>query len=961
MSDTSASDTRTELALILEGELGAGARPMAWQMAVRLVTGADPAWRFTGKIAGAWTIAQIVTAMRPDLPVGGALHDPDLMPNLAVNGLEVAYDSASGLVMASTTLDLKLSADMPLKVGLVVACLPAPPPISKPPQPTRLLAGVFTKTPISLASIGAQSGIIAQFLGEARIDNLGIYWAADDIITTEPVFGSPGGGPRRFGKGLSFSARFGGETSGASLDFPAEGPPPLPAEISDGSTPKVESEKTDGRLRYWRDIDKTYGPLHLRRIGGEWHQGKIGVLLDAGVDLLGLKVGLSGLAVRVPPSKLTTLAFQDLDFALDGLTLDLKRGPVSIGGALLKSLQGEEISYSGAAVIRTSAMSLSAIGSYALVAGKPSFFIFGAYLGTIGGPPAFLVQGLAAGFGYNRVLVLPPVDKVHEFPLVSMVMGDSGTAAGGTGALISKLDAFPPAPGQYWLAAGVKFTSFKLIDGFALVTVAFGARFEIALLGLAILRQPLGLDAPFIQIEMALKARFSPDEGVLSIMAVLTENSFLFSRNCKLTGGFAFNVWFNPTNPLLAKDNHAGDFVVTFGGYHPKFAVPAHYPRVPRIGLSWLMPKQGVAIEGRVYFALTPSFIMAGGRLSAVYRSGSVHAWFDMSLDLLIGWEPFQYEARLQVRLGARVVVSVLGISQTLSFEMGVQFRVWGPPFAGEAKADLGAMSITIPIGANGAPTKVPPLTWQQFAEKFFPRPTPSAPPRPLDIVLAGGMRHEHREGSKTALAVVDPNELRIALSCFVPPTQVRTPAGELATGPAFGIRPMDVRAYRSELVVTVTRAGKAVAMTYRVSRSAVPEALWSPLPAPGAEAERLEARVLPDAISTVEILPRPCNDKGTKVATAETRSAVIRVARLPRAYTFRAPDVALAPERAFREALKAPPPEVVAAFRSAGFLAATDTVAPDLGRLGNMAAGGLLGVPLLVRMGEAFPERAAA
>ena len=41
------------------------------------------------------------------------------------------------------------------------------------------------------------------------------------------------------------------------------------------------------------------------------------------VELAGLQLALTGFAVRVPPGKLTSLAFRDLDFGLDGLALDL--------------------------------------------------------------------------------------------------------------------------------------------------------------------------------------------------------------------------------------------------------------------------------------------------------------------------------------------------------------------------------------------------------------------------------------------------------------------------------------------------------------------------------------------------------------------------------------------------------------------------------------------------------------
>ncbi len=96
-------------------------------------------------------------------------------------------------------------------------------------------------------------------------------------------------------------------------------------------------------------------------------------------------------------------------------------------------------------------------------------------------------------------------------------------------------------------------------------------------------------------------------------MAVLTANSFLFDRSCKLTGGFAFCVWFAPTNPNI--ESHAGDFVLTLGGYHPKFKVPAWYPKVPRIGFDWQLPDFGVVDHGRGLFR--PDALVHHGRSPA--------------------------------------------------------------------------------------------------------------------------------------------------------------------------------------------------------------------------------------------------------------------------------------------------------------------------------------------------------
>ena len=47
-----------------------------------------------------------------------------------------------------------------------------------------------------------------------------------------------------------------------------------------------------------------------------------------------------------------------------------------------------------------------------------------------------------------------------------------------------------------------------------------------------------------VSIELALLARFSTKEGVLWVQAQLTDNSWLLYPDVRLTGGFAFVIWF---------------------------------------------------------------------------------------------------------------------------------------------------------------------------------------------------------------------------------------------------------------------------------------------------------------------------------------------------------------------------------------------------------------------------------
>ena len=186
----------------------------------------------------------------------------------------------------------------------------------------------------------------------------------------------------------------------------------------------------------------------------------------------------------------------------------------------------------------------------------------------------------------------------------------------------------PAKIGAYWIAAGVRFSSFQFIESFALLLVKFGNELEFLLMGVSTLRLPKPPPTgtapdPYLYIEMQFLASIKPDEGVFRAEAQLTSNSYLIDPGSKLSGGFAFYAWFAGA--------HNGDFVLTIGGYHPNFVVPSHYPQpqnVPPVSINWPLPQYNLSIKGTAYFAMTPSCIMAGGTLDAIYSTELIWASF---------------------------------------------------------------------------------------------------------------------------------------------------------------------------------------------------------------------------------------------------------------------------------------------------------------------------------------------
>jgi len=549
---------------------------------------------------------------------------------------------------------------------------------------------------------------------------------------------------------------------------------PTPSSESPTTALAPNAPSTDESAK-WFDVQKSLGPVTFQRVGVRYADNKLWFMLDASLSAAGLTISLDGLAAGADLKDKVPV------FDLRGLGIDFRKGPLEIGGAFLRTTIDGIDEYSGMAIIRTEQLSISAIGAYTWRDDHPSMFLYAVLDYPLGGPAFFFITGLAAGFGYNRSLLIPEIDKIVDFPLVAQAIGSSSDSTSAkpqlpkpasassfkdrskllTAQLNSLREYIPPAIGQYWLAVGIKFTSFKMVNSFALLAVQFGKRLEIDLLGISSLVVPTPeakkVMTPLAEVELALRAVLAPDEGYLKIEAQLTRNSYILTKDCHLTGGFAFYCWFKDQEKEKIS---AGDFVITLGGYHPSYHPPAHYPDVPRVGFNWQVSKE-LSFKGGVYFALTPSALMAGVGFEAVFESGIVSAWFRFGADFLISWKPYHYEARIFVELGVAVYLFGRGAS-ALTLELGADLQVWGPEFSGIAKIKVLFFTIRIKFGANAA-LEPEPIDWQTFRSSFLPNDDAVC-----GVVVQRGLIKKTSEDEKD-LGLIDPVNFSLLSQSAIP------------------------------------------------------------------------------------------------------------------------------------------------------------------------------------------------
>jgi hypothetical protein len=288
-----------------------------------------------------------------------------------------------------------------------------------------------------------------------------------------------------------------------------------------------------------------------------------------------------------------------------------------------------------------------------------------------------------------------------------------------------------------------------------------------------------------------MQARFSTKEGLLLVQAQLTQNSYLLTRDCRLTGGFAFASFFDP-NP------NAGQFVLSIGGYHPSFHHDG-YPVVPRVGFVWSVASV-LTISGQSYFALTSEAIMAGTRFTAALDLGFLWASLTLGVDAIVYFDPFKFIADGYAAIAAGVTIDV---------HLGATVHIEGPDFHGSATIDLDVTSATIAFG-DDTDNSTQLLSWTDFSAKYLTAGGASA----LSAVPQAGQV----TGSTTTSAGTTPNgdadkpwkfvaEWSLSVATTAAATQLQLPATLLtySVSEVPGVAAMAIDTLTSTLTVNLT------------------------------------------------------------------------------------------------------------------------------------------------------------
>ncbi|KAH7110819.1 hypothetical protein B0J11DRAFT_473636 [Dendryphion nanum] len=487
----------------------------------------------------------------------------------------------------------------------------------------------------------------------------------------------------------------------------------------------MADEKDNGEAGGMSEYKKTAGPLAIKNIGFEYAEKKLSIKMDASIALGPMSFDLYGFAIELDFSDSAKFDLDNLPTpraSLGGLAVGYDKSPLRIEGGLTYTKTPEMTLFAGGILIQYLPWLFAAAGFYGDVKFKPdqpekkTAFVYAMLEGPLVTFSFGQINGLKGGFGYNSSLRYPTAADIPNFPLIPNPSQNAMTDKEGPKNAIMSIVAsgwVTPTDESFWFAAGVKVTAFQMLEIDALIAVQWGASVRLGLFALATATVPKPLPGvkkgfTFAFIQLGLTAVIDVGAGSVAIDGQLTPASYILHKDCKLTGGFAFYTWFDPSP-------HQGDWVFSLGGYHRMFKPPPHYPVPPRLAITWKF-SNAIFIRGEAYFAVTPQMCMGGGRWNVSLSLGPLRAFYECFVDFLVNFKPFHFRADGGLSVGVRFTLDMWLVTINISVEISAQLYIEGPPVRGTVHVDFWVFGFNIDFGGKADPHEA--LTLDQF-EKF--------------------------------------------------------------------------------------------------------------------------------------------------------------------------------------------------------------------------------------------------
>lgn len=392
----------------------------------------------------------------------------------------------------------------------------------------------------------------------------------------------------------------------------------------------------------------------------------LSVSLSAGLPGLPLRASLDGAGVDLPvvlaPGTRLGLDPNRLrELFPDGIGTELTL-PQASGGGLVRRLPDQ--SYAGLISIDLGVLRLQATAVFRPPVGRvPTTFLVllaatfakpGLQLGL-----GFALDGVGGLVGVNRRIDVTELRRlVCDGNADRLLFPDNAVdrAEEIIGALTS---VFPVGAGRMLIGPMVRLSwGGRIVTLSGALVLELPAPVRAVLVGRLLVAMPDPV-VPLVRLQASVLGRVDPGVPVVELLV-------------SLAGSWIVGLAVRGEMYLLVRGGSQPEFVLSAGGFHPRYTRPPGVPALRRLQID-LAPGGGFGLRMEAYFAVTSNAVMFGGqvRLAALIAGCGVEGW--LGLDALFVFDPV-FAFSVHVRAG----VAVRAFGRRLA-AVGLDFTLEGP------------------------------------------------------------------------------------------------------------------------------------------------------------------------------------------------------------------------------------------------------------------------------------------
>lgn len=459
--------------------------------------------------------------------------------------------------------------------------------------------------------------------------------------------------------------------------------------------------------------------------------------LKAVVDKLGVTVPM-----KFPADGKGNLGPLDIGFGFrppSGVGLSIDLAVVKGGGYLYFDFDREE--YAG--VLELSILQIVTVKAIGLITtkmpdGSKGFsllLIITAEFGTgIQLGFGFTLLGVGGLLGLNRTMNLPPLAEGVRTGAINSVMFPENPVENAPRIISDLRTIFPPYEGKFLIGPMAKI-------GWGtptLISLSLGVIIEIpgniAILGVLKVALPTEA-APLVLIQVNFIGAIEFDKKRLWFFASIFESRILFLT---LEGEMG----------LLVAWGDDANFVVSVGGFHPRFnPPPLPFPSPRRVAIN-ILDTSIARIRVETYFAVTSNTVQFGAAAEIKIDVGVAQVEGHFAFDALFQFSPFYFI----IEISASVSLKVFGIGL---FSIRLQFALEGPtPWRAHGTGTLSLLFFDVEADFD--------ITWGESEDTTLP-PVPVMPKIRAELEKLDNWKAELPAGNNLLVSLRKLSELETA------------------------------------------------------------------------------------------------------------------------------------------------------------------------------------------------------